>query len=272
MSSYLTSFSGKFGDLIWSMATVKQISNMVQEKVDFCCMPDCESIIPLIQMQPYIDKAFVDRNWLLHHSNHGNQPWLPQDHVELEKPYVRTYHLTYRSHPGINSEKMALIDFVAHQQGMKLLEPVCPWIDVAKYSYGEPFVAIAFNTQYEAEKKNFQNELYNRILDEITVLDVSRLMWEDAAAAIKEAVCFVGCKSANYVLAHATAQKNIFVFEPHPGRQAQGHLGVVFGNPHWPERTAPILMPIHIQAEMAASFIRTWKEEKLKEVLSHASS
>lgn len=278
MSRYLTTFSGRFGDILWSLATVKRISQTVNEKVDFCCRPDYESLIPLIQMQPYIDKAFVDHNWKLWHSNHGDQPNIPQDHVELEKPYERTWHLTYQSHPGINSDKMALIDFVAHQQGMRLIEPVCPWITVdeerltsqKEYANGtlqrdDAYVAYAFNTQYAQEKAIFFEGLKVR-LPEVTWWDISQMPWELAARVVKNAACFVGCKSGNYVLANAVAQKNLFIFEPHPGRHTHGHLGDIFCNPHWPERLGPILMPTLVQADMAASFIKTWREEKLKEV------
>ena len=287
MSRYLTTFSGKGGDILWGLATVKQISQTVNEKVDFCCRPDYRNMIPLIQMQPYIDKAFVDENWLLWHSNHGDQPNVPQDHVELEAPYEKVWHLTYKGHPGINSEKMALIDFVAWQQGMRLTEPVCPWIEVRSWAFPytnadkavaldpvlrmDNYVAYAFNTQYDGEKQAFRTILFSKLPD-TKFIEVSSLSWPIAAAVIANAACFVGCKSANYVLAHAVAQKNIFVFEPHPGRNPQGHLGEIFGNPHWPERVGPILMPFQVQAEMAASFIRTWKEEKLKEVLSSANA
>lgn len=275
MARALATFSGKFGDILWSLATAKVLSeSFVGERIDFAMMPAYKSLIPLIQAQPYIDKAFVINDWLCVNSNHGDQPWNPPSYVE--KKYERFWHLTYKGHPGINATDLPLIDFIADQQGIKLREPL-PFI----VKYGEtaekkfwgilkdmsplPRVAYAFNNQYAAQKEKFLAALKERLGNEFLLLDVSQFSWYEAAGYIKESMAFVGCRSANYVMAHGLKQR-IICFEPHPARHAHGHLGKIFGCPYGTEVTLPFAAPETIQADFAAATLKNWLiEEKVKE-------
>lgn len=278
MARALATFSGKYGDILWSLATAKILAeSFVGEKIDFAMMPEYRSLIPLIQAQPYVDKCFVINDWLCVNSNHGDQPFNPPSYVE--KKYDRFWHLTYRAHPGINAPDLPLIDFIADQQGIRLKDPL-PFIvkygdtldkkfqDVLKHMYPLPRVAYAFNNQYTAQKERFLAALKERLGNEFLLLDVTAFKWYEAAGYIKESVAFVGCRSANYVMAHGLKQR-IICFEPHPARHAHGHLGKVFGCPYGTEVTLPFAAPETVQADIAASTLKTWsneqKEEKEKE-------
>ena len=77
MSRYLCTFSGQYGDAIWSLPTVRAISQMVGEPVDFAIMHQYSSLVKLFRMQSYISEAFGVDYWLQVHNNHGAQPWHP---------------------------------------------------------------------------------------------------------------------------------------------------------------------------------------------------
>ena len=115
MSKYLTSFPGRAGDILWSLPTVRAISWLVGEPVDFCCMPLYQSLLPLLEYQPYIDKAFVVDDWARISSILGDQPWNPPAHVEVG--YEKVWHLGYKQPPDL-----PLIDFNAVQAGVSQQE------------------------------------------------------------------------------------------------------------------------------------------------------
>lgn len=288
MSSFLATFGGKFGDILWSMSTVKRLSEIVGVKADFAIMPQYESLLPLLQDQPYIDNAFVDKDWIMMHSNFGDQPWNPQSHTQAgcfngapvtmgafkcRLGWQYCWHLGYRSHPGLvmgGAEKQ-LIDFIAWQLGITLPENPLPFIaandhvnvtrDIVFHDQKVPIVTYAFNSMYEAVKEAFMLQLCSPAhLPEIMFLDVASLPWVEAAAAIKHAIGHVGDRSANYVIAHGVAQR-MFIFEPHPARNAKGHLGYVFGCRYGREVDAPLNATVEEAVQMAVAVITEWTKE-----------
>lgn len=210
MSNYLTTFSGKAGDILWSLATVKKIAEKVAEKsVDFACMPQYESLLPLIQFQSYVDKAFVIPEWLCSGSPWGDQPW-----QSPETPgYSYKWDLTYRRHPS----PTPLVKSIADHWGYELDRQ--PFIEVPKDDWieaTEPFVAYAFNPSY-ADVKSLFISVLRKSLPEIPFINVVDYPWLKAALWIRNAVCFVGCRSSNYVIAHGVGQR-VICFEPEPWR------------------------------------------------------
>lgn len=245
MSKILTTFSGKYGDILWSLPTVKAIAAMHGTKVDFACMPqyDNNRFLELIGMQPYVDKAFPMEDWKLMHSNYGDQPWNPPQHTKCvcapgggypckNGDYETCYHLGYRSHPGIvfgKATNTALIDFIAEQQGIRLKDPL-PFLDVP--SATGAMIAYAFNDQYDDLKKRFLLKLTEVFDGQIFgLVNTNEFSWVEAASIIKGAAAFVGCRSANWVIANGVRQQ-IICYEPHPARNQFGHLGEVFGCPY----------------------------------------
>jgi len=284
MSKYLCTFSGKFGDILWGLPTAKFISEkLVNQPVDFACMPYYVSLLPLLVSQPYIDRAFVVEDWLRQHSNHGDQPWQPPQRIEQN--YERCWHLGYRGHPGITAPSMPLIDFVAYQQGINFngWSPV-PFItpdesvrEIATpvhFSTGQlptvieerRLIAYAFNEQYDEPKKIFFEKLWSDTRqDGLEFLNVAELGWKEAAWIIAKALLYVGDRSACWVLANGV-NAEIITFEPHPSRHKTCHLGTVFGNPYGKELALPFGLPPLVAAETAASLIRKRSSERYAEM------
>lgn len=261
MSKVLCTFSGPFGDILWSLPTVRAISQMVGERVDFATMPEYCTLQDLFRYQPYIDKSFVIDDWKCEGSPHGNQPWNPP--ASALRDYDRCFHLTYRAHPGIGGKRLPLIDFIADQQAMKFVESPLPFITVRKdfgYNNSLPFVALAFNNMHVDLKLRFMEILRKADLGGVVIQDVLHMNWIDTATVIKHAICFVGCRSSNNVIAHGVGQKNIFIYEPDINRKFNGPFGDVFGCPYGSE--VGVDASPEEAADMCIHFIKEWKAEK----------
>jgi hypothetical protein len=308
MSKYLCTFTGKFGDILWSLPTAKYIAERVAgQSVDFAMMPYYKSLLPLLVSQTYIENAFVAEDWLRTHSNHGDQPWQPPEWVEkggplhydaeqhgiktAQVPYDKCWHLTYRGHPGITAPSMPLVDFIAYQQGISFngYDPV-PFLDVDESVEEEArkihftsgpmldvikdkrLVTYNFNEQYAEQKQKFLEALWAKLAllsPEASVgfelFNVGEVGWKEAAWLIKKSLVYVGCRSANWVVANGVGQQTI-TFEPHPSRHAKCHLGTVFGNPYGKETALPFGLPEAVAADVASSLIRKMREAEFASV------
>lgn len=244
----LCTVTGKFGDAIWQLATAKALINdeivyganpKKTEKVDIMLMSNMESLVPLIQSQSWVGEVTVNKAWVCTGSPHGDQPWYPQNANELEWDYDKVYHLGYRHHPGITGSPLALIDFIASQQGLHLTfktENPLPYLEAEDVKINSdlalPNIAYAFNKDYPSEKNTYFSKLQELTYYYFTMTDVAQLDWKLAASVIKSSVAFVGCMSANWVLACAVGQKNIHIYEPNPNRNILSHFGKTFGCPY----------------------------------------
>jgi hypothetical protein len=250
----LCTFSGKFGDILWSLPTVREIHKreyvtgtheIDTQELHFGIMPQYESLLPLLNAQSYIDKAFVIPNWICAGSPHGDQPW----EAPVLEGYDKVYHLTYRYHPGKNEP---LIDFIARQQGITLSNPV-PFFSTLPGLIGNieersdiikrlklkqvyPTVTYAFNDSMIEQKIRFLEGVKDRLSTDklhemVNWQDVSKLPWQHAAHMINNSICFLGCRSSNYVLACGLGQK-VFVYEPNIARSRFGQWGTTFSCPY----------------------------------------
>lgn len=261
----LCTFSGKFGDILWSLPTVRQISKNHGIKVDMGIMPSYKTLVPLLESQSYIENAFAIDNWFCTGSHAGDQPW--EAPLDMLSVYDKVFHLTYRNHPH---GYQPLIDFIAQQQGLVLDEPVVPFIETKDYPrYPQTYIAWSFNDMYKDLKDRFLECLSSNLgqtslasSTPINFLDISKSRWDWAKYGHKHALCYVGCRSSNYVMAHGVGQKNIFVYEPHPHRHSKGAFGNTFCNPHWPEVEGPFESSPEIEAERAAHNIKEWLRER----------
>jgi hypothetical protein len=234
---------------------------MYGTKADFGIMPQYKSLLPLLQIQPYICTAFTIDDWICTGSPCGDQPWQPPKRIE--EHYEHVHHLTYRRHPYGNE---SLIDFIAWQQGLKLNEPVVPFIIVPKVIVPDvPNVCWAFNSSYQDLKDRFYKYVTSNIQGIHFWAYTASMTWVKACEFISRATCFIGCKSSNYVLAHGVGQENIFVYEPHPNRNAYGPFGKVFSNPHWKETNIDLNKTPEQAGEIAVAYIKQCVMEKLNE-------
>lgn len=265
----LCTFPGKIGDILWSLATVKEISLQNDRRVDMAIMPQYLDLIPLLNMQSYIRRAFVIPNWKIEHSMWGDQPWeapwsgcvLEDDVVE----YDQKFHLGYRQHPP---RGVPLIDFIAQQQGLTLTQPVIPFIE-ARVSGHQPasvvprYIAYAFNAEY-ADLKTYVRDKVRDTFPAIELIDTTQLPWPEAARKLKSesCYCYIGCRSSNHVLANGVGQKNIIIYEPHPNRNGGGGFGSTFTCPYNKEVEFSLNTPPEAVAEQAVDYIRQLVKEK----------
>jgi hypothetical protein len=246
----LCTFSGKFGDILWSVPTVKHIADHTGELVDFGIMPAYESLLPLLNRQPYIDHAFVIKDWICVGSPHGDQPW---EAPVPEGSYDKVYHLTYRNHPGYQSP--ALIDFIAAQQGMTLQNPL-PCIEAERSKWlnkVDDYVTFSFNEQIRDKKDELIARLTASFGEELPFIDVTKESWERAAELVRDSVMHLTDRSALWVLACLVGQKEIYSFEPNSSRNQSGPFGKVFGCPYVQEKS----FHYNAQVDMVAPFIRS---------------
>jgi len=228
MNKLLCTFSGKTGDILWSLATIhylwKRRLSLIEggkeelAKIDFACMPQYEKLLPLIKAQPYISDAFILKDWICQGSPFGDQPWLPP--TIPPNNYDDVMHLTYKYHP--NGE--TLVDHIARQYMLKLPDICSPFIyvpEVSRLLFQKPTIVYGFNWMGSTQKDVFLKSLFKHLEEkglEFTFVDSTLLDWLTAAAAMKAGVFFIGCRSANYVLAHGLGKK-VLCFEPAPERR-----------------------------------------------------
>jgi hypothetical protein len=217
-------------------------------KVDFACMPQYRSLIPLIAGQSYIDKALVIEDWQCTGSPYGDQPW----QSPKQEGYDKQLDLTYREHPY--GEFLA--DNIARRQGVEL-KNVIPFIDVSKMDLEIPTVVYQFNGMHSQEKSDFLDRLFKRLFN-IAAINLSTFSWESAASALKGCICFIGCRSSAHVLAHAVGAK-VLIFEPNTARNSKGPWAKVFCCPYGQE----IELTEVSQADLAVNFIEKWRDTLL---------
>lgn len=262
----LCTFSGGYGDILWSLATVRELSKRYGTPVDMMVMPKYESLLPLLKEQSYIKEATINTSWICTGQPHGDQPWEAPVPTEI---YDQIYHLTYRRHP-LPTE--SLIDFIAAPHLVHLswqLNPI-PFIEVPEHKMVIPYIAYAFNDMYPELKNTIKLFVKQMAFDlDCGFLGTSELPWTESAAVIRDAMCFIGCRSSNYVIAHGVGQKNILVYEPHPSRSALGMYGKTFGNPYWPEITLN-LNPVVARVQLYSAVSR-YIQEKNHEISETSS-
>ena len=246
----LVTFSGRNGDVIWSLPAVREIAKR-EGPADFAMMPQYASLVPLLQAQSYIGRAFAIKEWVCTGEQCGCQPWQSPD-FEGRKQYEQVIDLTYRQHP----RGRHLAQWIVRDAGVALPNPVTPWIETGGVYWIIPdarrTIAYGFNPLYHESKMEFLLGLQEK-LSGFHFVDTTNLPWLSAAALIKSSLCFIGCRSSNYALAHGVGQK-VIVFEPHPSR-----TGWTFAWPYGTEFDATTASPDE-SAALAAGMIHIWQE------------
>lgn len=216
----LATFSGKFGDILWSMATLKALSERDHTRYDFACMPAYRPLLPLLRQQSYICHADPVDDWHCTGSPYGDQPWQPPRWIETGRKYVQ--HLTYQTNPIFGQE--TLVDFIARQAAVS---PSFPFLTIPPDGYiwasRKLRVAVGFSAADQPVKTAFLDQLMHRLGRSMYFLRLSdRMTWVEAAQLLNECCCFVGCLSAYHVLAHGLG-KRVLVFEPNEDRRVRNY-------------------------------------------------
>lgn len=265
----LATFSGKFGDILWSLPTVRELAKRHGGPVDFCIMPMYRSLLALLEAQPYIKAACVSEKWgeLYSGSPYGDQPW---EAPVPEGAYDIVYHLTYRAHPVF-----PLMLHIAGSVGVTMPDQPLPFIDILELNddppyggtvavhYGDKtglssmvgliedgnaYVTYGFNADFAQSKRDFICRLMQALPD-VGFVDVGLHEWCYAARLIKASRLFVGCRSANHVLALGLGQK-ILIYEPHLGRRVE-----TFGCPYYSVQLMPAVSNFEAFLQTAQSWL-----------------
>jgi hypothetical protein len=227
-------FSGKYGDILWSLPTVRELAKM-WGPVDFYCMPAFESICDLLKMQPYIGVARGLPGWGYQSDACGAQP---REHP-LISGYERVFDLTYPTWPD-----MPLVQFTAKTAGVALPDQPLPFLEnVAPCCL--PPVDIAYNFKFPEKVEIFLFPLVRALSERLgrPVFAKGCMMpgWVDTALIISAARLFVGDRSSNQVIAHGLGKPTL-IYETDTGRHSP-----IFSCPYGRE-----IMPVPVGTHLAA--------------------
>jgi hypothetical protein len=225
---------GRFGDILWSLPTVRAIAKTIgREAVDLAISAKYGSIAPLIRQQPYIGHVHVLADWQVQET----APMTPWQAPVDPSAYDRVIHLGYQRWP-MNALPLEHYFNAVSQWGRELapIDLKTPWIDAPLGPLHVPARCVVGFTDEWFELKYGIWELLRQdpIADQagagwlsISGIPGSRwrtegghvsdLGWIGAAEAIGGAHVFLGCCSALHVLACAMGTPAIIV-EPSEAR------------------------------------------------------
>lgn len=235
-SSVLASFSGKNGDILWSLPTVRALAAQHLEPIDFCIMPQYEKLLPLLNMQPYINQAFVVDDWLCSGSPCGDQPW--QHPERLNEGYLYSYPLTYKYHPALFLAHHTMVNARAPLPNVEGVYKDFIFVDSKAWimKETEPFdkiIPYAFNEMMGHSKEAYRDGLMIRAASQgYSFCDLGQFNWVDAALYIKACGRVLTDRSAIHVLAHGLGCKRVGIAEPIAARNT-----VTFVWPYGDEHT-----------------------------------
>lgn len=93
----LCSFPGRAGDLLWSLPSIRAVSEYYGQPVDLLIAGEFNSLIPLLRQQVYLGEVLSDSTW----SVAAPESWLPPEASNWSDQYDRIYHLGYRRWPEL---------------------------------------------------------------------------------------------------------------------------------------------------------------------------
>lgn len=224
---------GKFGDILWSLPTVRAISQSIGAPVDFATSNDYKDIIPLVDAQPYIRAARYYPEWALTETG----PCAPRVPPHVSNEYDRVVHLGYAGWPiGPTLPESHYKMAQAHLGELPPLDLDTPWIGEDADANGID-VHIGWNIMYPELKMGltyaiaarFPKLYFNLVLPEAletryeewdwvpSNVDRWYCDWLDRASLLARAKVFLGCLSGQWVLANAMGKPTV-IMEPAAGR------------------------------------------------------
>jgi hypothetical protein len=95
----LVTCPGKFGDLLWAMATVRAIAETYGGRVDLIISAAYGTIVPLLHQQPYLRDVVADSGWQVQ----DTAPMTPRmpAWTTYDAGYDRVFHLGYEGWPQL---------------------------------------------------------------------------------------------------------------------------------------------------------------------------
>lgn len=242
----LATMPGHFGDILWSLPTVRLLAGRHETKVDFMVPPAFESILPLIQRQPYILETWTGKGWDLSSMDTAQNRVPPECDCG---DYEEVYHLGYKAWPS-RSLPVEIRESVGVSVGRSrdpLFDLNIPWIHTDRLDRlrvnSSPVVAVGFTNEHIELKMGLLFGLAAAfpsihwkllvpcgvvnhrawewdslpLLNEYHGIDYVETTWEQAAAAIASADLFFGCLGGLWVLANAVGTPTV-IMEPMEAR------------------------------------------------------
>jgi hypothetical protein len=215
----LCTFPGRYGDILWSLPTVRAISEYFGDPVHFLIAGEFAALLPVLQNQPYIRLASADTRWTLTPPNEWQPPY---EHTGFD----RVFHLGYRRWP---QQPLPLEMWTLANHGNIDLAPLDltrPWIDNPSSATAWD-VAVGFSEAHFELKAGLLSLLEARPGPSLrAVMPAGRwttethcapCSWSDALAVIQRSEIVLGCCSALHVLARAMG-KPVVLMEPMEAR------------------------------------------------------
>lgn len=232
----LATMPGKFGDILWSLPTVRLLAARHDTKVDFMTSPAHASILRLIQRQPYIRETWTGKDWDVTSEDTAQNRVPPVCDCDCHG-YEEIYHLGYREWPSQRlAEEIRESVGLARNPSDSALALHEPWItvpDAARETEGT-VIAVGFSEEHIELKMGILLGLASKFSEVAWQLLLPPRMphrawewvevagypveycetnWEEAAAAIASADLFFGCLSSLWVLANAVGTPTV-IMEP----------------------------------------------------------
>jgi hypothetical protein len=232
MTKVLVTFPGRAGDLLWALPTVRAISESLGAPVDLLIAGEFASMIPLLDLQPYLARVHADPAWSM------NDGWNPPGRADVIRPYARTVHLGYRRWPELPLPFEVYDHCRSTEVGLPLLplDLDRPWITVEPWRYPEGPVSVGWtDCHFELkaglmtllhEHRGFHDEdgtpLYFTVLAPpgsrwVTEFRQPVVSWPEAAQRIAQSHVFLGDCPALHVLAVALGTP-VVCYEPMESR------------------------------------------------------
>ena len=228
----LATMPGRFGDILWALPTVRLLAKRHDTQVDFTTSPRYDSLLELIQRQPYILETWTAARWNIQET----APITPRTPPECDcDDYEAIYHLGYREWP-----KAPLAATIRESVGYREDSPLrmeSPWItviDACRETEGT-VIAVGFSEEHIELKMGIllglaaasteitwqlllpPKPLAHRAWEWVEVagypIEYIETNWEQAADVIGNADLFFGCLSSLWVLANAVGTPTV-IMEP----------------------------------------------------------
>jgi len=227
----LITHPGKFGDLIYALPAVIELQKFFNREVHFQISEYCRPLKKLLEVQPYINKVFINENYKIEKISPGCQPWKMPEPKGYDKifhlgirPYREVVHLIEAPFEILKDEYNIDLPLNKDQRYLFLEKKHKDYISFNMY--GESFAPLNYFTLH------FLTDLWHDILksvDEkcIAVSGISEISkykmfdvelicpvdFYETAQIINDSRCFVGLQSACAAVANGLKVPRVILCE-----------------------------------------------------------
>lgn len=226
----LTTFPGRYGDLLWSLPAIRAVAQANGGQVDLQIAGEFASLLPVLQEQAYLRYVWAEPTW----SMTPPEEWRAPITEGKAERYDRVIHCGYRGWPEHALPQHVCLGVKASYPSLEIapLDLTTLWIDHMQtptaWFAGSPKIAVGF-TECHFELKY---GLFWLLRDHWHGWDVKACMgggrwanearetfrsWREAAGTVAQCDLFLGDCSALHVLAVAMG-KRVVIVEPMEAR------------------------------------------------------